>query len=150
LAIFIRRYLQPGLTHHLDDPEGFQHDRLPARIRTGNDDGLIFFAKDQIIRDDGILVDERMSGFPDGDVILLADDRTGRFQGIGIARFGIDEIQSRQHFAVSIQFLREGFDFHRQFIQDPFDFRFFLGSQLAQMIIQVQDSLRLDIKRLTG
>ena len=147
LRAFGRRDEETGLAHQLEETDGLQAHGLTTGVRSRDDEQIEFLAEIYRDRHDFLRVDQRMTALQDIDVVVIVQHRTGGPHGGRQLRLREDEVELREDLDILSNLFSVWHQGAGQGIQDLLDLLLFVGLELTDVIIQLDDAHRLDEKR---
>ena len=149
-AALCRRNVQTGLGHQAKQSQCFQNHGFTAGIRPGDNQRIVVLAQGDRGGNNLFAVNQRVPPLADFDGIILAEVGADRLHIDGKSCLGEDKVQMNQ----SVKIQRQNFgSFGCQkgkLCQNTFNFRLFADFQLVQLVVCVDNALRLDKYRAAG
>ena len=147
LRAFGGRDEETGLAHQLEETDGLQAHGLTTGVRSRDDEKIEFLAEIYRDRYDLLRVDQRMPALQDIDVVVIIQHRTGGPHGGRQLRLREDEVEVREDLDILSNLFSVWHQGAGQGIQDLLDLLLFVGLELTDVIIQLDDAHRLDEER---
>ncbi len=139
--------MQAGHPHDGEKAHGLKRDRLAACVGAGDHDHIVVFADGEGRRDDLFRVNERMPALQDADLVLLIELRPDRALLQRELAFGKDEVELRHVLGVRLELGEVLSGLRGEVFQDAGDLFFLLDREDAQLVVQLDNGLRLDEER---